>query len=139
MTWLRTAERRGLGSVVRFAGLRNDRGAVIAGVDVFVSPSRRDGLSSALLEAAAAGAPCVVSSNPSVRAALADGTHALLVPPGDADALAAAVDRLLEDRALARRLGAAARVHVSAAYAVERAVVLLHELHERAAAAAAAR
>jgi len=45
---------------------------------------------------------------PAVRAMVADEESALLVPPGDARALAAAVDRILGDEALGRRLGAAA-------------------------------
>jgi len=55
-------------------------------------------------EAMAAGRPIVASDLPSSREVLEDGRDALLVPPGDAEALAAALRRLLEDRALAERL-----------------------------------
>ena len=56
-------------------------------------------------EALAAGRPLVISDLPSSREIVRDGETALLVPPGDAAALAAAVGRLLDDPALARRLG----------------------------------
>jgi glycosyltransferase involved in cell wall biosynthesis len=59
-------------------------------------------------EAMAAGRPLVASDLPSSREFLRDGHNALLVPPGDASALAAALRRLLEDGALAERLGRAA-------------------------------
>jgi glycosyltransferase involved in cell wall biosynthesis len=55
-------------------------------------------------EAMAAGRPIVASDLPSTREVLGDGHNALLVPPGDAGALAAAIRRLLEDRELAARL-----------------------------------
>lgn len=57
-----------------------------------------------LFEALAAGRPIVATDLPSSREVLEDGREALLVPPGDPVALAAAIRRLLEDRALALRL-----------------------------------
>jgi glycosyltransferase involved in cell wall biosynthesis len=56
----------------------------------------------------AAGRPLVASDLPSSREVMRDGETALLVPPGDPAALAAALRRLLEDRALAGRLAEAA-------------------------------
>jgi glycosyltransferase involved in cell wall biosynthesis len=135
MARLRELKMRGLDGTVRLAGNRNDRGAFFAGLDVFVAPGRVEGLSAALLEAAAAGVPCVAARNPSVAGAFADGVDALLVPPGDAAALADAADRLLTDRAAAARTAASARAKISERYRFEPAVVALHDLHERLAAA----
>jgi glycosyltransferase involved in cell wall biosynthesis len=61
-----------------------------------------------VFEAMAAGRPIVASDLPSTREVLRDGESALLVPPGDAAALAAALRRLLADHALAERLARAA-------------------------------
>ena len=66
-----------------------------------------------LFEYMAAGRPIVASNLPSIREVLHDNIDALLVEPGDPEALAAAIRRLLEDRTLARRLAAAASVAVA--------------------------
>ena len=61
-----------------------------------------------LFEYMAAGRAIVASDLPSIREVVRDGEHALLVEPGSADALAAAIKRLLDDRPLAERLASAA-------------------------------
>jgi glycosyltransferase involved in cell wall biosynthesis len=84
--------------------------AHLARADVLVLPNPASALSAAwtsplkLFEYLAAGRPIVASDLPAFREVLADGENALLVPPGDAAAIAAAVARLLDDAALARRL-----------------------------------
>jgi glycosyltransferase involved in cell wall biosynthesis len=60
-------------------------------------------------QAIACGRPLITSDTPAARELLTDGSDALLVPPGDAQGLAAAVRRLAADPALAERLGGAAR------------------------------
>lgn len=86
---------------------------------MFALPSRREGLPNALLEAMASGAACVASRLPGVTDAMIDdGVSGRLVPPGDVDALAGALDALLGDAAKRARLGAAARKTVSARYSV---------------------
>jgi glycosyltransferase involved in cell wall biosynthesis len=59
------------------------------------------------VECLAAGTPCVVSSLGGLVDVVSDGVEGLHVPPGDAAALAAALERLLADEALRARLGAA--------------------------------
>jgi L-malate glycosyltransferase len=76
---------------------------------VFALSSDHEGMPNALLEAAASGVPIVATAVDGVKDILTDGKDALLVPAGDADALAAALGRVLSDEALARRLSAAAR------------------------------
>ena len=88
--------------------------ADVAGVwkhaDIFVLASRGgEGLPRALLEAASSERPLVVSDVPGNRHFVRDGVEGLLVPPGDVTALAAALGRLANDRALRLALGAAAR------------------------------
>jgi glycosyltransferase involved in cell wall biosynthesis len=92
-----------------------DRRAVLAALqssDMFVMPSRYEGTPIAVLEAAALARPILASSTGGIPEMVTDGEQALLVPPGDAAALAAGMIRLCEDRALAKRLGENARQHV---------------------------
>src|SRR5947208_2452803 len=77
----------------------------MAGLDVAVLTSRAEGMSNAVLEYMAAGRAVVASAVGAMPELIEDGVHGLLVPPGDDAALAAALDRLLRDPALACRLG----------------------------------
>lgn len=104
------AHELGVSTRVCFQGF--DRKWASAGVDVLVMPTRYEGMSNALLEAAAAGMPVVATDIPENRAVIESGRHGLLVPPGDAQALAGAIAALASDPDYARRLGAAARDHV---------------------------
>ena len=76
---------------------------------IAVLASRREGLPKSLLEAAAMGRPLVATDVPGCREIARDGDNALLVPPDDAAALAAALERLAGDAELRRRFGAASR------------------------------
>jgi glycosyltransferase involved in cell wall biosynthesis len=101
-----------LGLTVRFIGHRSDVPALLAAADVFVLPSTWEGQALILQEALRAVVPIVatrVGGNPEV----AGEDAAILVPPGDAQALADAVRAVLGDPALAARLrkAAAARAH----------------------------
>jgi len=104
--------RLGMESVVRLAGERNDVAELLAAADLFVLSSRSEGLPLSILEAMAAGLPVVASSVGGVPELVVDGETGLLVPPDDPHALAAAIERLLDDSALRRRLGAAGRTRV---------------------------
>ena len=91
-----------------FLGARSDMPAVYSALDLFVLPSYREGLSRSAMEAAACGRPMVLSDIRGCREIGEDGHHLLLVPAGDAGALTAAIERLLEDPALRDRLGRSA-------------------------------
>jgi glycosyltransferase involved in cell wall biosynthesis len=94
---------------VRFVGTRDDVTPFYRMADVFVLPSRSEGLSNALLEAMAAGLPPVVADIGGNREVVEDGVNALLVDWSDRAASAGALRRLLDDGGLRRRLGEAAR------------------------------
>ncbi len=97
---------------VAFTGLRDDIPAVLAGTDIFVLPSHSEGLSNALMEAMASGCACIATDVGGNRFLLQNGVSGLLFPPGDREALAAHVRRLLEDPAKRRAMGQAARQRI---------------------------
>lgn len=77
-------------------------GALIPAINAYASPLK-------LFDSLAAGVPTLAPDQPNLRENLVDGQNGLLFAPGSADALAAALGRLLADRAFAARLGAAGR------------------------------
>jgi glycosyltransferase involved in cell wall biosynthesis len=107
---------------VHLLGLRADIREILAAADVFVLPSLSEGLPLALLEAMFAGCPIVASDVGEVATALAGGDAGVLVPPGDPQALAAALDRLLSDPHRARALGASAVRRAAAEYDLSRMI-----------------
>ena len=114
---------------VTFAGIRSDVPALLSSVDVSVMPSLNEALSNVLLESMAAGAPTVATRVGGTPEALVDNVTGLLVTPGDARELAAAIARLLDDRPLAARLGEAARQVVVDRFSVDRMVTATERLY----------
>jgi glycosyltransferase involved in cell wall biosynthesis len=96
--------------IVTWLGHVDDMPSLLRSVQVVVLPSYREGLPKGLIEAAACGLPLVTTDVPGCREVVTDGVDGLLVPVKDANALAAAIQRLQGDADLRRRLGAAARV-----------------------------
>ena len=79
---------------------------------LLVLPSRSEGMGRVVIEAGCRGRAVVGSRVGGIPDVVADGDTGVLVPPGDAVALAEALERVLSDRALAERLGAEARIRV---------------------------
>ncbi|WP_075353713.1 glycosyltransferase [Desulfovibrio sp. DV] len=107
---------RGLGGKVRFTGARPDIPQVMGGLDVLVLPSLSEGLPFALLEGMAAGRAVAASAVGRIPGIVQDGESGMLLPAGDAGALAGALAGLLADADLRQRLGRAARLVVAARY-----------------------
>ena len=103
---------------LRFLGVRHDVPALLALADLYVHPSLQEGYSNALLEAMAAGKAVVATAVGGNVEAVSDGVTGLLVPPGDAPALEAAMTRLLADPAAARQMGDRASRYVRETYDV---------------------
>ncbi|PZO06774.1 MAG: hypothetical protein DCF27_12115 [Lysobacteraceae bacterium] len=87
--------------------------------DCFVLPSRREGLSNALLEAMAQGLPCIANDIPPNREVLADGAAGVLVPVGDEAQLFEAIRRMANDAAHVHAMRIAAFGRVRAQYGIE--------------------
>ena len=79
---------------------------------VFVSPSLYEGFGLPAAEAMACGAPLVATTAGAFPEVVEQGVSGLLVPPGDAGALAGAIQRVLDDSELQERLGRAARQRI---------------------------
>lgn len=119
----RMIDDKGLREHVQLLGFVDDVAALHRSAAVFVQPSRRpEPFGLALVEAMAAGLPCIATSAGGPREIVHDGTTGLLVPPGDARALASAISQLLEDPTAARTLGMAAAVDVRARFTADATV-----------------
>ncbi len=120
----------GLEAHVTMLGDRHDARVLLPSADIFVFPSLFEGLGNALLEAMAAGKPCVVSDIPALREVTGDGQVALLADLRSPEDLAMKLLRLAEDRALASRLGRAAQAWVRARYDITKSVTALEAVYE---------
>jgi glycosyltransferase involved in cell wall biosynthesis len=124
------AQTTGLSGQVRFLGRRTDAADLLAACDVFVLPSRREGLGVAALEAMAAGRPVVASAVGGLREVVVDGRTGLLVRPDDAVALAEAIAHLLRDEQLRWRLGSCGPQRVGEGFLAEQMVSSYVQLYE---------
>jgi glycosyltransferase involved in cell wall biosynthesis len=123
----------GLSDRVRFAGGVN-QDAILAhyeAADAFALASFAEGIPVVLMEAMAMGLPCVTTYTAGIPELVRDGVDGVLVSPSDAEGLAAALERLLDDPALRARLGAAAREHVLERWRLDASVDRLAEIFRR--------
>jgi glycosyltransferase involved in cell wall biosynthesis len=105
---------------VEWWGRRGDMPAVLAAAAIVCLPSRYgEGVPRVLIEAAAAGRPTVATDIPGCRDIVRDGVNGILVPPGDVPALTSALERLIDDPELRRRMGAAGRRMVEERFSLD--------------------
>lgn len=126
------AQRLGIASRVEFRGeVPHDAVPdVLAELDIFVMPSRAEGFGVAALEASAMELPVVASRIHGIPDVVRDGRTGLLVPPGDAGALASAIARLVGDRTLRDELGRAGRAFVEERYRWQDNVAQMEHLYQ---------
>lgn len=116
--WQALAKQLGCAGSVQFLGRVKDVGPLYDEVQVFCLPSREEGISNALLEAQSRGVACVVSDIRANRAVVTHGDNGWVVPVGDAEALALAVQKLLDDKPRRDRLGQNAVRRVAAEFEI---------------------
>jgi glycosyltransferase involved in cell wall biosynthesis len=100
---------RGQSDAFFLIGQRSDVPSFLAGLDIFVMPSLWEGMGLALLEAMAVGVACIATDIGGPREAITNRIDGLLVPPGDPERLASAIEELAASESLRRAYGAAAR------------------------------
>ncbi|MGH7908674.1 MAG: glycosyltransferase [Thermodesulfobacteriota bacterium] len=129
--YLALARRKGVAGHVQLLGSRLDVPDLLQVADVFVFPSRREGFGCALLEAMAAGRPCVASRIPTLQEVMGTDGAGVLVPPGRPDLFAEAILSLLEDPARRALMGRRAREIVTERFDIGRSALDFAELCHR--------
>ena len=121
----------GVSERVHFLGYRRDARLLLDAADVFVLPSRHEGMPLVLLEAMEAGLPVVATRVIGSEEVVADGETGFLVRPEDPGALAAALGRLLVDPELRVRFGRAGRRRFFQSFTSRRMAAETEQLYER--------
>lgn len=115
-------ESRDLGGRMSVAGPFDKVDEVLDAANLYVLPSREEGMSLALLEAMAAGLPVVASDIPGNRLLVEHERHGLLAPEGDPAAWSMAVNRLWDEPELGRKLASEARGRVAREFSIAKMV-----------------
>jgi glycosyltransferase involved in cell wall biosynthesis len=124
------ADRAGVGRQLERLGWISpvERNQQLARASLFVLPSHHEGLPMSMLEAMSARVPIIVSSVGGIPDMVTHGVHGLVVPPGDIDALGAALVQLVFNRPLQEALSSAARERIGSECATEIVMSRLHSL-----------
>jgi glycosyltransferase involved in cell wall biosynthesis len=117
----------GLTDYVELVGFATDPVALVAGSDLILVPSLKEGLGLAAIEAMAMERPVIASRVGGLPEVVEDGKTGLLVPPGDPSALAVAILDLLNDPARAQRMGQAARQRAELSFDAKKQILKLRE------------
>jgi glycosyltransferase involved in cell wall biosynthesis len=134
-----TASALGLDDVVLFRGRVAPATPVLERAAIVVVPSHGEGFGMVALEAMERGRPVIASAVGGLSEIVDDGRTGLLVPPGDADALAGAILELAADRSRAAAMGAAGRARALAEFSQERCTDRIESLYREALTAAGER
>ncbi|MBL0058202.1 MAG: glycosyltransferase [Elusimicrobia bacterium] len=113
------------------AGWRRDIAPILARTDLFCMTSLWEGLPRSLVEAMASGIPCVVNAVDGCKDVIQDGRNGFLINPGHPQATADRLLRLLEDEAMARRMGARARASIGSEFDINVMVREQEKLYAR--------
>ncbi len=115
---------------VRFLGVRRDVPDLMNAADAYVMSSAWEGMPMVLLEAEACGLPVVATDVGGNSEVILNNKSGYIVPPGDSEALAAAIVKMMAlSEAERRAMGRAGRAHIEANYSLERVVDQWEELY----------
>lgn len=121
----------GISGRVHFLGWRHDVASIMSDLDALALTSRNEGTPVSVIEALAAGVPVVVTDVGGVRSVVHDGRTGFVVPPGDAQAVAARLSDVLENPTGARRMAEAGRVFVAERFHKDRLTRDITGLYEQ--------
>jgi glycosyltransferase involved in cell wall biosynthesis len=124
------ADRLALGGALQFLGFRDDVPTLIQSMDILVHASTTgEPFGQVIVQGMAAGKPVVATNGGGVPEIVLDGVTGLLVPMGNAEAMACAILSLLERPAVAAQMGRAARQRAQDCFAIERTVEQVQALY----------
>lgn len=117
--------------LIRWMGYQEDIAQVWRSAHVAVLPSYREGLPKALLEAGACGRAIVTTDTPGCREVVQDGVNGFLVPVRDANALALALEKLINNSELRKAMGRKSRDIVTAEFSDEKVVAQTFDVYQK--------
>lgn len=124
------AKRLGISERVIFTGFRSDISEIMAAIDVFVLTSEKEHFGRVLIEAMASAKPVVAFDAGAAREILVGGESGFLVPPGDTQILTQRMTYLLNDKAMAMKMGCAGRVHTEKFFDLKIQTKKVEEVYE---------
>lgn len=127
----RLSEGLGVSNHVIFTGYQKDACRLHGILDLHVSASLKEGLPNSLLEAQAAGTPCIVTDIPGNNDIIRDGVNGFLFRPRDYIALSKKIITLLEDKALAQKFTAEGRKNIKEKFSIQERIKKLESLYSK--------
>jgi glycosyltransferase involved in cell wall biosynthesis len=125
----RLAQELKIADLVHIVGFQDPVTPFLAPLDLYVHPALMEGFGIAVVEAMAMGKAVVATTTGGVPEVVAQGETGLLVPPGDAEALAAAVVTLLKDRARRKQMGLCGKARARERFSLEASVAQVEQLY----------
>ncbi len=121
----------GISSKVKFLGFRNDIPELLSVIDIFVLPSLWEGMPNVVLEAMSAGKPVIATDTGGSKDIIDNGINGVLVEPGNSEALAEAILKLLEDPVQRQRLGESAREKIKERFPIDKMVSKTEQVYNK--------
>lgn len=128
--WRSLAHQLGIEGTITFAGYQNNLEEYYLDAACLVLPSRKEGISNALLEAQSYGLPAIVSDIPGNREVVVDGVTGCIVPVGDSELLAAAMLKIYRSPLLRKLYGKAARDRIVENFSMDSIAMKVRRLYE---------